>query len=382
MAVYNIIKFFLLRIIRKLINSAVLLADQGKKIDFSAEKSPDIKDILLRRHLNKIIELNSQTSAYQTILKSRRSYSLFAQARIILILLYLFQDTKKDAYLQTAKKVGNYLLANQKENKLFAFNNPFWVPEDEGIMTSLAIICLTALFLATKEGHYLEAAENAAIALRKNLYTEGNGYVHTAGQSFWCINVSVAAAYGLLQLYLITAKEKFREWARDGYLIALRHIGEDDLFPYSGIRPGMYLSSYHAISLYYLIQVFRSGVFKEDEHELAEVIHRAGNALQKLKKKDGSIIEPDIKMDAYINSHAAAYAALSFFEIEKEQLQKIKANINKFIAGREIYLYCLDDNLFWSYHRFFRDVITMESLLWLMIGDHNLKNSYRKIQLN
>lgn len=288
--------------------------------------------------LNSIIDSlwseSGNTGYIRVDLRSKRAYSLAAQAFLCHAYVHLSGITGQDKFIERAIKLGNYLICHQEENGLFLFHNLPRKPQDEGPATFFSIIALTDLFELIQNGNYLSLAVKAGIAARELLFDEALGYIHTMGQDFWVPNVSAMAAEAYWHLFQLTNEDKYRVWAQDGLAHTLHHITPGGLFPYSEHRKNVYIAGYQAYILWALLGLIKTDLAEDiDEEKIDKGLEYLGS----LVREDGSLIEPEMP-EVYAYSPSIAASAATWTRLGNEQLFRRNIGfLSKFLYKGKMY---------------------------------------------
>lgn len=303
--------------------------------------------------------------AYKTKMKSPDGFNTAAQARMILNNAKLFKFSKDQRYFEYTIKIANYLLSRKRYNGLIPYNNRPYYPVDEGIPTYQTILALVELYRLTGVEKYLNDAISLADISRNLLFDKSTGYTHTLGQDFWCTNASALASYSLLELYNQTNDVRYIEWIAEETQIFNLAQRNDGFFSYSQKYPGVFIYSYHNLSLYYLAKILSHSRLQDIlGDKIMKVKKNAADAIT--RKYDTFSFTEENKSYSYIISMVTAYAYFKFAE-DSDRVRILRNKISQFFTESSFYLYERQLDLFRGYNDNYKDILATEILYWLMV---------------
>ena len=355
-----------IRLVYNLRNNIINTFEKGYPLNTDKKERFLLIDLLQSRIINKMV-IHERIGYYKTKLKSRKSYILIAQARLVIVFSYLFKITKDPQYKKYSELISNYIISKKNKNGIYSFHKPFWFSQDEGIATYLSILALLLVYSITNDEIYLKNAMISGDISRKILYNNKWGYVHTLNQDFWCPNSSGLAAQCYSLLYIFTQKSKYKEWMDDGLYYLIKGLKDNDIFAYSEKHPGIYITSYHALNTYFLTYFNEKKDVLNLDNTVEIYLKKAIKGLKKLIRNDGSIVEPELDYYAYINSVAASNAIFRLNYLKKEE-EKTLRYLSFFFNKNDIGLYIKNNKLYNGPYKYFKDVLETEILFWLIIG--------------
>jgi uncharacterized protein YyaL (SSP411 family) len=196
------------------ISLACILFNREKRISF-LERAEKCAEYLMKIGVNGSLPSYNYTPHYRSNIRFSFDAGIFASS-----MFDLYSITKKDVYLNTAKKSLKWL-ENQYDGRKFAptndpkyeKNRPFFTHVQ---LTKLAIPLLKA-WIYLKEEKYKEMATNL-LEWSKTLQLEDGRFVITDGENSTMTHYHCYATEGFLYAYFVLREKKYLE-------IALRAIG-------------------------------------------------------------------------------------------------------------------------------------------------------------
>ncbi len=338
----------------------------SKKIEpnFSNVLLDEIICFLINKLVSQILHIEDNIYAFPTKMRSKKSYNISAQARMIIILCK-YGYTKNEEIDRIIKGIDLYIEKSKEPNGLFNYHNREYYPKDEGIPTYHVLLSKVFLYETYQEAKYLFSAIEIAENIRKHLYFPEYGYLHTLGQKMWCTNASALAIYVFAKLFHLTNNEKYLKWIDDGLKIIKKASRKDGFFSYSEKNRDVYIYSYHNITLFYLTSILDSIPNFRKDIQIVTVHKSALNALINLIDNEISFKEVNSNY-TYLISIITAYAAL-IKNFEKDRASKLVAEISKFIKNEKVYFYLKNNKLIYGPNNRYEDILLTEILFWLII---------------
>lgn len=361
----NDINYYFNLLLKKIRIRLTILFEKKERIEEANSTIEDFLEFLWIGILNRLTRSGSGIY-FKTKTTNEDKPILVAQARLISLICDCFESKLNFTSSAIVRKLTNNLISLKGENNLYSINVSKWDKQDEGIASVWASIALIKAYKITNNDEYRNEAQKTFLAIKKYLYKDNIGLVHTCGQNYWCINASSKLAY-LCVLLKENGIELTEGVFENCIKLCIREQENNGAYPYTEKHKGIYILLYQASVIFYLNKCLMAKFLNEENIKKIQASIGAGmNYLKNTMTKDFKFEEPDKeKGNYYLISSVTSLAAISFYD-KKEQTDLIN-DVIKFMKNDKLFLYKDKNNkLFNGRLNHLSDVYIVETLYWII----------------